>query len=308
MAKQNTRDAFERFFATIQRLRGEGGCPWDIDQTPLAMRGDLIEEVFEAVDAISDGDAAHAKEELGDVLLNTLLISYMYEQAGNFTVAEVFDAVTGKLIRRHPHVFAESEGRAFLQSASLNPDEVIAQWEAIKAGVEHRHSDSILDEVPRGFPPLLKAYKLQKKAAKKGFDWKAATDVYSKVQEEISEVIEASEKLVSATGELVSLPAKPFTTGAIACQNEAQLHLEEEIGDAFFALVNWSRHLHCDPSAALSRANEKFSRRFRAVEKRAEADGKEMKSLTLEELDRLWEQAKVMPETDYGAKSFLHSK
>jgi tetrapyrrole methylase family protein/MazG family protein len=282
---EKTRDAFERFFSTIQRLRGEGGCPWDIDQTPLSMRGDLIEEVFEAVDAISDGDAAHAKEELGDVLLNTLMISYMYEQAGNFAVAEVFDAVTEKLIRRHPHVFSESEGKAFLRSASLNPDEVLTQWEAIKVGVEHRRSDSILDEVPEGFPPLLKAYKLQKKAAKKGFDWKAAADVYSKVQEEISEVVEASAKLESAT-------AKPFTTSATTDQNEAQLHLEEEIGDAFFALVNWSRHLHCDPSTALSRANEKFSRRFRYVEKLAEADGREMKSLTLEELDRLWEQAK----------------
>jgi tetrapyrrole methylase family protein/MazG family protein len=282
---EKTRDAFGRFFGTIQRLRGEGGCPWDIDQTPLSMRGDLIEEVFEAVDAISDGDAAHAKEELGDVLLNTLMISYMYEQAGNFVVAEVFDAITEKLIRRHPHVFTESEGKAFLRSASLNPDEVLTQWEAITAGVEHRRSDSILDEVPEGFPPLLKAYKLQKKAAKKGFDWKAAADVYSKVQEEISEVVEASEKLGSAT-------AKPFTTGATADQNEAQLHLEEEIGDAFFALVNWSRHLHCDPAAALSRANEKFSRRFRYAEKLAEADGKEMKSLSLEELDKLWEQAK----------------
>jgi tetrapyrrole methylase family protein/MazG family protein len=299
---EKTRDAFEQFFCTIQRLRGEGGCPWDIDQTPLAMRSGLIEEVFEAVDAISDGDATHAKEELGDVLLNTLIISYMYEQAGDFTVAEVFDALTEKLIRRHPHVFArgepsphrgsvasaESGGKAPSQSASLNPDEVLTQWEAIKAGIEHRCGDSILDEVPEGFPPLLKAYKLQKKAAKKGFDWKAAADVYSKVQEEISEVMEASEKLAPVT-------AKPFTVGATAAQSEAQLHLEEEIGDAFFALVNWSRHLHCDPSTALARANEKFSRRFRAVEKLAEADGKEMKSLTLEELDQFWEQAKRMP-------------
>jgi tetrapyrrole methylase family protein/MazG family protein len=282
---EKTRNAFERFFSTIRRLRGEGGCPWDIDQTPLSMRGDLIEEVFEAVDAISDGDAAHAKEELGDVLLNTLIISYMYEQAGDFMVADVFDAVTEKLIRRHPHVFTESEGKAFLRSASLNPDEVLTQWEAIKAGVEHRRGDSILDEVSTGFPPLLKAYKLQKKAAKKGFDWKNAADVYDKVQEEISEVMEASEKLVSGD-------TKPFTTNAAADQNEAQLHLEEEIGDAFFAMVNWSRHLHCDPSTALSRANEKFSRQFRYIEKLAEKDGREMKSFTIKELDRLWEQAK----------------
>jgi tetrapyrrole methylase family protein/MazG family protein len=145
-----------------------------------------------------------------------------------------------------------------------------------------------LDEVPSGFPPLLKAYKLQKKAAKKGFDWKAAADVYDKVQEEIAEVVEASAAVVPGD-------VKPFTTGATADQNEAQLRLEEEIGDAFFALANWSRHLHVDPSAALSRANEKFSKRFRTVEKLAEADGKEMKSFTLEELDRLWEQAKAMP-------------
>jgi tetrapyrrole methylase family protein/MazG family protein len=181
------------------------------------MRGDLIEEVFEAVEAISATDAAHAKEELGDVLLNTLIISYMYEQAGDFEVADVFDAVTEKLIRRHPHVFTESEGKAFMKSASLNSDEVLVQWEAIKGGLEHRRGDSILDEVPAGFPPLSKAYKLQKKAAKKGFDWKDAAGVYGKVQEEIAEVVEASEKL--ASGAVAAERAKPFTTGAIETQN-----------------------------------------------------------------------------------------
>jgi tetrapyrrole methylase family protein/MazG family protein len=172
----------------------------------------------------------------------------------------------------------------------LTPDEVLVQWEAIKGGLEHRRSDSILDEVPAGFPPLSKAYKLQKKAAKKGFDWKDTAGVYGKVQEEIAEVVEASEKL--AGGAATTERAKPFTTGATETQNEAQLHLEEEIGDAFFALVNWSRHLHCDPAVALSRANEKFSRRFRYVEKLAEEGGRDMKSLTLKELDVLWEEAK----------------
>jgi tetrapyrrole methylase family protein/MazG family protein len=283
-----TQNAFSHFFGIIQRLRNQGGCPWDIDQTPLSMRNDLIEEAFEAVEAISGGDAAHAKEELGDVFLNTMMISYMYQQAGDFTVADVFNEVAAKLVRRHPHVFSESEGKAFLRSPTLTPGQVLNQWDAIKAGLENRQQDSILDEVPPGFPPLAKAYKMQKKAAKKGFDWKAVSDVYHKVQEELQEVQEAA-ACVAAEG---TKPPKPFTALATGEQNKTQLHLEEELGDAFFALVNWSRHLGVDPSIALARGNEKFSRRFRQVEKEAAASGAPMEALSLEELDRLWEKAK----------------
>ena len=184
-------DAFRRFLETIQTLRAPGGCPWDRDQTPLSMRRDLIEETFEAVDAISQEDAEHAKEELGDVLLNTMMISYMFEQENAFTIADSITELTDKLIRRHPHVWPQSEGKSEVKSAVSNAQEVLSQWDRIKENVEGRKTSSILDEVPEGFPPLLRAFKLQKKAAKKGFDWKDLGPVTEKVREELSEVEEA---------------------------------------------------------------------------------------------------------------------
>jgi tetrapyrrole methylase family protein/MazG family protein len=291
--------SFSRFFAVIRRLRGEDGCPWDIEQTPLSMRDDLIEEAFEAAEAISERDAAHVKEELGDVLLNTLIIAYMHEQAGDFSVWEMFDALTEKLVRRHPHVFSESEANAFLKNTAqtkagaLSSDEVLAQWDAIKASVEKRKGESILDEVGAGFPPLLKALKLQKKAAKKSFDWRNADEVRSKVTEEFNEVLEAVENVKTARILDGRDAHEPFTAASNDALDTAQLALEEEIGDLLFAVVNWSRHLRVDPAVALSRANGKFSTRFRAVECAVEADGKDMKSLTLEELDAYWERAKA---------------
>ncbi|GMO53050.1 MAG: nucleoside triphosphate pyrophosphohydrolase [Treponemataceae bacterium] len=290
---EQAEQSFARFFAVIQRLRGPGGCPWDIEQTPLSMRDDLIEEAFEAAEAVSERDAAHVKEELGDVLLNTFIIAYMHEQAGDFAVSDMLDALSQKLIRRHPHVFSESEANEYLKETAragkdaLSPDEVLAQWDAIKAGVENRKSESVLDEVSAGFPPLLKALKLQKKAAKKSFDWRNEGEVRAKVREEFDEVLEAMEA-VKAQGD-----GEPFTAAAPDALNTAQLALEEETGDLLFAVVNWARHLRVDPVIALSRANNKFSARFRAIERAIESEGKDMKSLSLEELDVYWERAKI---------------
>ncbi len=289
--------SFSRLLGIIARLRGEGGCPWDRAQTPESMRADLIEETFEAVDAISAGDSAHAREELGDVLLNALLIVYMYEQAGAFAVADTLDALAEKLVRRHPHVFSESEAHAFLRGgkqadapqSELSPDEVLSQWDAIKHGLEKRRGDSALDEVPAGFPPLLKALKVQKKAAKAGFDWDSPDGALRKIGEELAEAEAARAALPQTGGE------KPFAAHASPAQNEAQLFLEEEIGDLLFSVVNWARHLRVDPSTALSRANAKFERRFRFVEKECAASGREMKTLSLKELDAYWEQAKALP-------------
>ena len=166
---ENTAQAFSFFYSVIERLRAPDGCPWDREQTPLSLRNTLIEESFETVDAITQQDPDHAKEELGDLLLNGLLISYIYQQQGDFTVAEVMQEVAEKLIRRHPHVFKESEGRSQLVENITTGQQVISQWDAIKEKVEGRKEKSILDEVPQGFPPLLKALKYQKKAAKKAF-------------------------------------------------------------------------------------------------------------------------------------------
>lgn len=265
--------AFNRLYNVVSILRSENGCPWDKEQTPLSMRQDLIEETFEAVDAITQNDAEHAKEELGDVLLNATMISYMYEQKGNFAVADVFNELSEKLIRRHPHVFPDSEGQVAAVEKVKNPDQVLNQWDRIKENVEGRKTGCILDEVPGGFPPLLKAYKFQKKAAKKGFDWDNIDDVKAKVREEFEE---AESARIERDAAVSKQNAKVFERNSAREADEAQKRLEEEIGDFFFALVNYARKLGVDPETALSRANKKFYRRFSYVQDKMQENGHEM--------------------------------
>jgi tetrapyrrole methylase family protein/MazG family protein len=281
---EQTEKSFARFFDILKRLRAPDGCSWDIDQTPLSMRDSLIEEAFEAAEAISQEDAPHVKEELGDVLLNAFIIAYMHEQAQSFTVARMLDELSDKLIRRHPHVFKAAD-----TDAALNPGQVLEQWDDIKANVEKRAGGSILDQVSAGLPPLLKAFKLQKKAAKKNFDWQNAEEVEAKVREEFGEARQA----LAAVRRFGGNSPEPFTSGASAAFNQAQLLLEEEIGDLLFSVVNWARHIHVDPTIALSRANQKFSRRFRAVERAVESQGKKMTELSAAELDAYWRDAKA---------------
>ncbi|MBQ0002325.1 MAG: nucleoside triphosphate pyrophosphohydrolase [Treponema sp.] len=281
--------AFNRLLNVIKILRSENGCPWDKEQTPLSMRRDLIEEVFEAVDAITQEDAEHAKEELGDVMLNATMISYMYEQSGDFKVAEVFNELSEKLIRRHPHVFPDSEGKVCAEKEVKDASQVLSQWDKIKENLEGRKTGCILDEVPGGFPPLLKAYKLQKKAAKKGFDWDNSDDVKAKVLEEIDEVEEAR---VAAEKALDKQEAKPFEKKSGSDANSTQLKVEEEVGDLLFAVVNYARKLGVDPETALNLANEKFYRRFSYVQKKMEEAGDEMVPGKLSVMDRYWDEAK----------------
>ena len=288
----NTTDAFSYFFKTIQTLRAKGGCPWDREQTPLSMRRDLIEETFEAVDAISQNDAAHAKEELGDVFLNAAMISYMYEQQGSFKVAEVLTELADKLIRRHPHVFPQSEGKTEAKGEVKSSDEVLNQWDRIKQNVEGRKGDSILDEVPEGFPPILRAYKLQKKAAKKGFDWDTPELVEEKIEEEFAEVKEAKAERNKAAGAEGGTKTEPFTVSSNAPLDAAQLHLEEEIGDLLFAVINYARKLGVDPETALTRTNQKFYRRFTYVEKKMAENNIPMDHDHLKEADGFWNEAK----------------
>jgi tetrapyrrole methylase family protein/MazG family protein len=283
-------EEFQRFFDTIKALRAPNGCPWDKEQTPLSMRNDLIEEAFEALDAISEQNPEHAKEELGDVILNATMISYMYEQENNFTVADVYKELTDKLIRRHPHVFPESEGQSCVEQKTSTPEEVLQQWDRIKSNLENRKSSSILDEVPKGFPPLLKAYKMQKKAAKKGFDWKDLKPVKDKIFEELKEVEQAYENLQQFKQEPSN--AKPFTVNSSETANELQLHLEEEIGDLLFSVVNYARHLNVDPSVALNRTNQKFYKRFSYVEQEMTKANIPMDYEHLKEQDNFWNQAK----------------
>lgn len=282
--------AFNRLYNVVKILRCPEGCPWDKEQTPLSMRRDLIEETFEAVDAITQEDSFHAKEELGDVMLNATMISYMYEQKGDFSVAEVLNELAEKLIRRHPHIFPESEGSVCANTPVKNGEQVLNQWDRIKENLEGRKTECILDEVPQGFPPLLKAYKMQKKAAKKGFDWDNVEDVKAKITEELAEVEEARLKVNEL---LKNQDVHVFEMKSSKEADEAQKELEGEIGDLLFAVVNYARHLGVDPETALNATNTKFHKRFSYVQKKMEENEIPMIQENLSKMDEFWNEAKT---------------
>jgi len=265
MEMNKTEIAFGRLYEIIGRLRAPDGCPWDREQTPETMRSDLVEECFEAVDAINQKDAMHVKEELGDVILNASMISYMYEQAGGFSLASVLNDVSDKIVRRHPHVFPESCGKEYaLEGGAKTSEEVLTQWEKIKTQAEGRSGNSILDSVSKGMPQLMQAYKIQKKAAKVGFDWDNVEDVFGKVSEEIDEVKSA----------------------------ETQENLEEEIGDLLFSVVNLARKFKVDPTLAMERANEKFRKRFAFVEQKMSEEGLALDKENFQKMDDFWNESK----------------
>jgi len=264
---EHTQTAFGELYRIIQTLRGPGGCPWDREQSPESLRGALIEETYECIEAIDTKDTAHIREELGDLFLLVTMIAYMHEQDGAFSVAETLEEIGAKLVRRHPHVFSESTART---SA-----EVLDQWARIKVEQEGRApKNSLLDEVSRALPPLERAYKLQKKAAKVGFDWPQLEGVWEKIHEEEEEVRAA----MAQHGQIPS--------------SEQQSHLEEELGDLLFAVINLCRYVQVDPSVALQRANIKFTERFKAVERGMKALGLPMGQEHLATMDRLWNEAK----------------
>jgi tetrapyrrole methylase family protein/MazG family protein len=261
--------SFDQFFEIVRRLRAPDGCPWDLEQTPLSLRGNLIEETYECVEAIDEGDAEHICEELGDVFLLACMISYIHEQAGTFSVSDVLDKLSEKLVRRHPHIFGDVKER----DSALNSDEVLVNWARIKVEQEGRKpKDSILDEVSRVLPQLERAFELQKKAAKCGFDWTDVSAVFEKVEEELTEVKEA------------------------AAEEDGRA-LEDELGDLLFSAVNLCRFLKINPSVALQGANSKFTRRFKHIEAGMKEAGKCVTAAEHEEEDRvlmekLWDEAK----------------
>jgi tetrapyrrole methylase family protein/MazG family protein len=249
--------AFKKLYDIVVRLRSPGGCPWDIEQTPSSLRGALIEETYECLEAIDENDFSHIAEELGDLFLLATMISFMHEQEGKFSVADVLSNISKKLIRRHPHVFGEVKVK--------DSAEVLENWAVIKVEQEGRKpKNSILDEVSGGLPPMDRAYKLQKKAAKAGFDWQDKEGVIGKIKEELDEVCVAS--------------------------NAAET--EEELGDLLFSVINLCRFLKIEPSAALNRTNGKFIDRFRYVEKKMKETEQEMKKENLNIMDKYWNEAK----------------
>ena len=239
----------------MSRLRSPDGCPWDIEQSHATLRRYIIEEVYEVLEAIDEQDPTHLCEELGDLLLQIVFHARMAEEAGDFSMQDVVDTVTEKLIRRHPHVF----GDISVQDAA----EVIVNWDAIKRREKKQKPKSALDGVPQGLPALLRANKLQMKAAKVGFDWDDIAPVWDKVAEELAELRQAA-----------------------AGGNPAEI--EDELGDVVFAVVNLGRFLGVETEVALNRANNKFSRRFFQVEALLRQQGRKWQELDLAQMDELW--------------------
>jgi tetrapyrrole methylase family protein/MazG family protein len=260
--------AFSRLYDVIAKLRAPDGCPWDREQTPSSLRKDLMEECYECIEAIDEKDPAHIKEELGDLFLLVTMISYMHEQENSFTLSDVLNAVSEKLIRRHPHVFGDEK--------VSGTDEVLDNWAKIKVEQEGRApKDSILDEVSSALPPLDKAWKLQKKASKVGFDWSDAAGVFAKIDEELNEVKEVLHHAET--------------------NNESHIeNLEGELGDLLFSVVNLCRFFKIDASVALQRTNTKFIKRFKHVEKRMKECNQSMTHENLEVMDSFWDEAKKL--------------
>ncbi|SHK38199.1 nucleoside triphosphate pyrophosphohydrolase [Rhodothermus profundi] len=260
-------EAYADFVAIVRQLRRD--CPWDREQTHDSVKHLLIEEAYEVVSAIEEKDWEELKRELGDLLLHVVFHSIMAEQAGRFTLKDVIETETEKLIRRHPHVFGEVEVGSV--------QEVLSNWEQIKLkekAASRKQQVLALEGVPRHLPALLRAYRIQEKAAGVGFDFPEREQAWQKVAEELEEF-----------RHLVAAGAAP----------EA---LEEELGDVLFALVNYARLLGLNPENALQQTNNKFIRRFRHIEVRLAEQGRTPAEADLEEMDRYWEEAKALDQRD----------
>ncbi len=253
-----------RLREVVRLLRGPGGCPWDIEQTAQTLVPNLLEEAYEAAEAIRGGNGDEMREELGDVLLQVVMQSEIASETGTFDFDSVADEITEKLIRRHPHVFGEVEAE--------DTAAVLANWEAIKRREKGDRPERVLERVPNGLPALMRAAKIQKKVERVGFDWPDAKAVLPKIREELDEVEEV------------------LAGGDPAAAAEA---LAEELGDLLFAVTNLARKLDLDPETLLASANEKFIRRFTAVEDALEAGGSSAELASLEEMERAWQAVKA---------------
>jgi ATP diphosphatase len=252
--------------AIMARLRGPGGCPWDREQTFDSIKKHTLEETYEVFDAIERRNWPDLRDELGDLLLQVLFYAQMASEAGHFTLADVASSLNAKLIRRHPHIFADEQAT---DSAA-----VLRNWEQIKRAEKaatSKPSASMLDDVPRTMPALLEATKLGSRAAKVGFDWPDPSGLFDKLQEELVEL-------------QAEMPTPSNPTGSPAA-------MEEELGDVLFTAMNLARHLHLDPESALRSSNAKFRRRFATME--AAAGGREgLEALSAAQLEQLWSNAK----------------
>lgn len=245
---------FNEFVDIVKRLRKE--CPWDREQTHESLRRCLLEETYEVLEAIDNSDMDELRKELGDVLLQVVFHSVMAEEKNIFNIEDVISQEMEKLIYRHPHVFGDIKVKG--------KEEVLTNWESLKMKEGREY---VLDGIPKELPALFKAYRVQEKVAKVGFDWKDQKPVYDKILEEISELKEAIDSDIAED-------------------------IEMEFGDVLFAIVNYARFIHINPEDALRKTIDKFSRRFRKIEDFAKENNYELTNMTLEEMDKIWEEAK----------------
>ncbi|MEM9705303.1 MAG: nucleoside triphosphate pyrophosphohydrolase [Pseudomonadota bacterium] len=253
----------DRLAAIMAQLRNpENGCPWDLEQTFKTIAPYTVEEAYEVADAIEREDDHALREELGDLLFQTVFHAQIAAEAGSFDLSDVVHAISDKMVRRHPHVFGDANERS--------ADEQTASWEKQKAEERAAKGASrLLDDVPVGLPGLTRAVKLQKRAARVGFDWTRAKDILAKLSEEAAELVEAQTELSADA-------------------------IEDEFGDLLFVMANLGRHLNVDPEAALRRANAKFIRRFNYIEDTLTSRGKVLADVALDEMEALWVEAKSL--------------
>lgn len=252
-------ETFNRLLDIMAKLRSENGCPWDKEQTRQSLTPYLVEEAYEVLESLDEGDPHKIKEELGDLLFQIVFHCQIAKERGEFDMGDVIKKISDKMISRHPHVFGEA---SFETSG-----EVLKQWDERKRE-EGKLKESILEGVPKELPALLRAHRLQARAAKVGFDWQHVEDVMRKLDEELAEFREALEK-------------------------KEQPAIEDELGDVFFSLVNISRFVGVNPEDALRKTISKFISRFRYIEMKAADGGKSLSDMSLEEMDALWEEAKT---------------
>jgi nucleoside triphosphate diphosphatase len=282
---------FERAVSIMARLRAPGGCPWDREQTFDTIKRYTLEETYEVLEAIDNRDWKELTGELGDLLLQVLFYAEMAEEQGSFTIDDVLDTLSNKLIHRHPHVFGEVKANDSAQ--------VLKNWEALKAEEKRKslHSSGenlqtgpqlLLDGVSSKMPALQEAHKISSKAAHVGFDWPQVQGLFEKLSEETRELQEHIQHLPSGNPNSPEKPRIP---------QELQERVEDEVGDLFFVMVNIARYLSVDPESALRKTNRKFRRRFGWVEEQLRRQGRTLEEATLDEMEALWQQAKKLEET-----------
>jgi MazG family protein len=259
-------DEFRRLVEIMRQLRGPGGCPWDHEQTIQSLRGFVLEETYEVLEAIDRADHEALRGEIGDLIFEGVFLARIEEDDGHFTIEESLQSIVDKLIRRHPHVFGVEHRDKEIDT----PGKVVEQWEQIKAREQQTAGErrSLLKGVPKSLPALLRAHEIGTRVAAVGFDWPTSREVIDKIEEEVAELRDALQ------------------------QQEGKERAEEEMGDLLFSLANLSRKLGIEPESALRKANEKFTARFDALEQEFEGEGRSIREATLEQMEEAWGQIK----------------